>query len=145
MSVTNNVSVIGVFKKIGERADSEGKKTLMFKVGVRRNYKNSKTNSYDYDNIPFYVRHNDTLINFITNFVHDGDWISVSATIYTYELANQDGTKTYRLDLLANELATIGSRKVGTDTANPVGNTSTTPTEEPDFGEVSVSDTDLPW
>ena len=130
----------GSFKKV---AYKEGQ-SFMFKLGIRRDYKNKTTGKYDYDNPTFYVtKYNENTIKFLNSYVKDGDTVEVQGHINTYA-TEKDGQKVYHEDHICDSVKLV-SAKGGSNAET--GNSGTV-TESPiveDSGFVEISDEDCPW
>ena len=135
----NTVMLTGKFRKIWHE---EGK-SFLFKVSVRRNYKNQE-GKYDWDNINVNCPgFKNATINFLRDYVNDGDIVCVQAHVHTYTSEKNGGTE-YHQDLVCDQIS-IAAR-------NPETAVSEERIEAPDnanydegFTEAGIDDEDCPF
>ena len=133
----NKVLVSGSFRKV---AYKEGG-SFMFKVGIRRDYKN-KEGKHDYDNITIYVpTFNKTTLEFVKSYVKDGDNVEVEAHMSTYS-TEKDGNKVYHQDVICDTIRMNG--KISSETGKEESKEEASKPSETQ-GEIEVNNTDVPW
>lgn len=137
----NKVLVTGRFKKIWHE---EGK-SFRFNVSVRRTYKN-KDGKYDWDNVTLNCpAFNKATINFLQNYVNNGDIVDVEGHVNTYVTENENGEKSYHQDLVCDQITiaakasekgddVVSEEKITADSGCPDG-----------FEEADIDDEDCPF
>lgn len=136
----NKVITVGRFAKVWH----ESGKNFIFKVSVKRNYKNKETGKYDWDNITF-MCYNEGAIKFLENYVNDGDIVSVEGHIHTYA-KEADGNKTYHEDKVCDAIRLVA--KAGSSEGAVIAEekiTAAEAVETDDFVEADIDDDDVPF
>ena len=127
----------GRFRKV---AYKEGG-SFMFKVGIRRDYKNKETGKHDFDNITIYApSFNKATIDFLKAYVKDGDNVEVEAHMSTYA-TEKDGNKVYHQDVICDTIRIVG--KASAAEGKDDGASEAKPSEAPT--EIEVDNKDVPW
>lgn len=106
----NKLLLTGRFGKVWHE---EGK-TFIFKVSVRRDYKN-KDGKYDWDNITVNCpAFNKSTVKYLENYVNDGDIVEVEGHINTYT-TESEGKKIYHEDHVCDKVSIAAKKGSGED------------------------------
>jgi len=133
----NKVLCSGSFRKVAYKDGG----SFMFKLGVKRDYKNKETGKYDYDNITMYIpSFNKTVIEFVKSYVNDGDNVEVEAHLSTYA-TEKEGNKVYHQDVICDAIRVTGKQSEAEKGESAVKEEK----EEVVSKEIEVNNTDVPW
>lgn len=136
----NLVFAVGRFGKVWHEAE----KSYIFKVSVRRDYKNKETGKYDWDNITFNCpAYNKATVKFLENYVNEGDIVSVQGHVNTYAV-EKDGEKVYHEDKVCDSLRIV-SRKSDGEGSNVVSEEPIKADAMDGFTEVDIDDEEVPF
>lgn len=138
----NKLMLTGRFKKVWHE---EGK-GFNFNVSVRRTYKSKDSGKYDWDNITVKCpAFNKATINFLENYVNNGDIVCVEGHVNTYTTEGENGEKSYHQDLVCDQITiaakasekgddVVSEEKITADSGCPDG-----------FEEADIDDEDCPF
>lgn len=109
----NNVQLVGRFTKEPELRYSTGENSnaiLRFNIAVQRKFK-SANGEYESD-FPGCIAFGKTA-EFIANYFHKGDPISITGRIQTGNYTNKEGVKVYTTDVVVNDVEFVPSKGGG--------------------------------
>lgn len=137
----NKLMLTGRFSKVWHE---EGK-AFVFKVSVRRQYKNND-GKYDWDNITVNCpAFNKSSMKYIENYVDEGDIVDVEGHINTYT-TEKDGKKIYHEDKVCDSIAIAAKRGSSSDDNKIVAEEKITAGSYPEgFEEAGIDDDDCPF
>lgn len=104
----NQIVLVGRLTSDPQINEVEGKKVSTITLAVPRNFKN-QNGEYDTDFISctlwFSIAEN------VVEYCRKGDLVGVKGRLETKEIENEDGTKNYKLEVIAEKVTFLSSKK----------------------------------
>ena len=148
----NKVILIGRLTRDPElRTISTGNATTSFTIAVNRNFTNQNgEREADFINCVAWRKQAENIAKYCTK----GSQVAVEGRIQTRSYDAQDGTKRYVTEIIADNVTFLGAKGsnvisdnnfVGDSAISDIATTDISEDPYKDFGEVAISDDDLPF
>lgn len=105
----NQVVIVGRLTATPEVKELEsGKKVSNITLAVSRSYKNAD-GIYETDFINCVVW--EQMVKNVEEYCHKGDVLGIKGRLQTREIEKEDGSKTYKLEVIAEKISVLSSKK----------------------------------
>ena len=137
----NNVTLMGRLVADPElRTTTTGKSVANFTIAVDRSYSKNGNKETDFINIVAW----ENTADFVSKHFGKGSMIAIQGSIQTRNYEDKNGNKRTAFEVVAKEVSFCG----GKNETSPAPAQASAPTyqaTEPDFEEIDVDDSDLPF